>query len=86
MTGNVDLLKEKLGSITGHLSDQHKFSNNLQHQACCHAPLGPAEQRRKKWLAPDSLVGCTFELSYVCVLLWWLWQNRLYHCSTNKFG
>jgi hypothetical protein len=47
--GNAELLKERVSSITDHLSDIHEFPNNKQHKQCSHGPLGP-----KAWLSPDS--------------------------------
>ena len=52
--GNVDMLKEKLASITDHLADIHDFTDNTFHRECCHGLLDG--ERSKEWLEPDSLV------------------------------
>ena len=56
VTGNLTLLKEKLDSITEHVSNIHAFPENSHHHKCCHLPLDPDECREKAWLVPDSLV------------------------------
>ena len=52
--GNVDMLKEKLASITDHLADIHDFPDNSYHKECCHGLLDG--ERSKEWLEPDGLV------------------------------
>ena len=51
------MLKEKLGSITEHISNIHVFPNNSEHKSCSHEPLETLEGGRSKaWQDPDSLV------------------------------
>ena len=49
------MLREKLSSITKHISNTHSFTNNIFHKHCSHAPLEPDEQRRRPWLHPGEL-------------------------------
>jgi len=47
--GNLELLRERIASIPGHLMNIHLFPQHKQHTKCSHGPLGP-----KAWLPPDS--------------------------------
>ena len=52
------MLKEKLESITEHLSNVHLFPENVEHKQCAHDPLDG--ERTKAWLDPESLVSLSF--------------------------
>ena len=52
--GDPELLREKLLSIPGHISNQHSFPANKKYQSCPHPP--PTGERSKAWLHPNSLV------------------------------
>ena len=54
--GNVEMLKEKLNSITEHMCNIHEFSDNEHFKHCGHHPLTVDEQRNKAWFDPDALV------------------------------
>ena len=58
--GNLDMLKEKINSIPGHLSNKHVFQSNSHHKCCSHGDLGGT--RSKAWLDPDSKVRFTLVL------------------------
>ena len=49
------MLKEKLESITEHLSNVHIFPENVEHKTCAHDAL--EGERTKAWLDPESLVS-----------------------------
>ena len=55
-------MKEKLDSITEHLSNIHSIPENSHHMLCAHGDLEPDECRDKAWLDPDSLV--TLDLKF----------------------
>lgn len=51
--GDPDLLEESWGSITHHIVNVHEFPGQSYTQ-CAHPLLSDDEQRRKKWLQPNS--------------------------------
>jgi hypothetical protein len=51
--GDADLLVDMWSSIVHHTVNHHEFPGNT-YTKCAHAPLTDDEQRRKKWLVPDS--------------------------------
>ena len=53
--GNVKMLKEKLGSITGHMANVHHFPENSEFRECGHADDAIGGVRTKAWLNPNSL-------------------------------
>ena len=52
--GDPELLKEKLMSIPGHISNEHQFPDNKKYRSCPHPPL--TGERAKAWLPSGSLV------------------------------
>ena len=48
--GNLEMLREKVLSIPGHLTNTHVFPGNKYHDSCQHGDLS------KAWLSPDSKV------------------------------
>ena len=58
-------MKEKLDSITEHLSNIHSFPENSHHMVCAHGDLEPDECRDKAWLDPDSLVTLDLKFDYI---------------------
>ena len=48
-----ELLKEKLLSIPGHISNEHEFPENSKYMGCPHPPL--TGERAKAWLPPGCL-------------------------------
>lgn len=51
--GDADLLVESWSSIIHHVVNRHEFPGE-KYKGCAHSPLSDDEQRRKKWLTPDS--------------------------------
>ena len=72
VTGDAELLEEKLLSIVEHVSNNHEFPNNKKYKKCPHPPI--LEERSKAWLAPGSLVSQlitlhhTFKVYDCCIL------------------
>ena len=60
--GNVVLLREKLLSIPYHLSNRHRFNDNLEYKECSHGELEATAE--KPWLNEDSLVK-VFILNFI---------------------
>ena len=52
--GDAALLREKLLSITAHLSNKHEFPENSLYKACAHGEVVASAE--KPWLDEDSLV------------------------------
>ena len=48
------MLREKILSILSHITNSHKFEENLKHKECSHPELCPAEERTKPFIQPDS--------------------------------
>ena len=53
--GDAVLLREKLLSITSHLTNKHTFTENSQYKACSHGEVEATDE--KPWLEEDSLVN-----------------------------
>ena len=53
-SGDPELLKEKLLSITEHISNCHTYPKNVKYKACPHPPL--VGERDRAWLSAGSLV------------------------------
>jgi hypothetical protein len=51
--GNADLLVESWSAIIHHTVNKHDFPGEM-YTRCDHEPLTDDQQRRKKWLIPDS--------------------------------
>ena len=51
----MDLLREKILSIMGHITNQHTFPLNNEHKMCTHPTLSE-DGRDKPWLRADSVV------------------------------
>ena len=61
--GNLEMLKEKLNSVTDHLSNIHHFPDNKHYEKCEHGNL------EKAWLHPESLVMIGYslnKLAFIC--------------------
>ena len=91
--GNLDMLKEKINSIPGHLSNKHVFQSNSHHKCCSHGDLGGT--RSKAWLDPDSKVRFTLVLlcSIKCFVVMMIfnvpnlaYQSLLSHRLLQKSG
>ena len=55
VSGDVDDLREKLGSIPEHISNNHYFAGNTHHKHCSHGELAPEVERSRPWLIRGSL-------------------------------
>ena len=62
--GNLEMLKEKLNSVTEHLCNIHHFPGNKHYEKCEHGNL------EKAWLNPESLVM----IGYSEYLAYWYLQ------------
>ena len=51
--GNPVMLKEKIYSLLGHMTNKHEFEENSLHKKCDHPPLAD-----RAWLSTNSKVGC----------------------------
>ena len=61
--GNVQLLREKVLSIPGHLTDTHSFPSNEIHKECSHGEL------RRMWLEKGSKVLIYIKM-YICMYVY----------------
>ena len=55
LQGDEETLREKVLSISKHVTNRHTFPSNNKHKSCAHGDLGP-EENRKPWLKDDSKV------------------------------
>ena len=53
--GDPVMLKEKVLSILGHITNQHSFPENTMHLKCVHDDLGPDELRTKPFVSKNSV-------------------------------
>ena len=55
------MLKEKILSIVGHVTNKHSFEQNKKHIRCSHGDLSPEDVRTRPFLHEQSVAATKLE-------------------------